>query len=176
MVRALAPSNHQPVWLAGGLRQVSGAGDGDPSQHTTSWCRTAPLPSDLHRAPVRALERMGDPWWLASEVRKIAAFTYGEISLPMIWYLSSRSIPSESCAMSRPYRSKGIEELEQLVEAHHHERLLLLDILEELKHRKVPRARQLQRLIRGMLDGVVPREADPAPEDGEENQLNLLDE
>jgi hypothetical protein len=78
--------------------------------------------------------------------------------------------------MSRPYRAKGIEALEQLVEEHRHERLVLMDILDELKYRTVPRAKQLRRLIRGTLDGAVPGDDDPPPSGAESRQLDLLDE
>lgn len=77
--------------------------------------------------------------------------------------------------MPRPLKHHSIADLEKLVDEKQHEPLVLREVLDELRHRSVPRARELSRLIRGLLGGSVPVRPAPPPADSPKNQLDLLD-
>lgn len=74
----------------------------------------------------------------------------------------------------RPFSQAGIGQLEELLTKYGHRRPVMAKLLEELEHRKTPRARQLKREVRGVLDGLVKVEG-PVPEDSPDYQLSLED-
>lgn len=77
--------------------------------------------------------------------------------------------------MPRDYKDKGIEELERPVHSNANEPLVLRDILEELQHRRVPRAKQLRNEIRGYLEGEIDGPDEEPPADSAEKQMDLLE-
>lgn len=76
--------------------------------------------------------------------------------------------------MARPYIDHNIDELEAIFAANQNKRVVLAELLEELKRRRMPRAKQLRKEVQAVLEGVIPPPPRPVRPARPEDQTELL--
>jgi hypothetical protein len=75
----------------------------------------------------------------------------------------------------RPFFDTPVDQLEELLQKHKAQPVILRQVRDELQYRGTKRAKQLIREVDGVLDGRVPVKPKPPRAARPEDQLHLLD-